>query len=342
MVEVKLVYFTVNRCGYYLPGEDQLEFGGLAETLKEIDAWTQGKTMRQTKAFDPKESDAMFPVYIADMAVDKSTGNAVIVTWNETPSINGQVAAAAGDDLVGKVGVSLVDVPENSIAGFPCFFFFIPSHSTVINLRFEGQTHGGQPGMARYILEFLGRYSSHVQLMQTDGGVEINAYIEAAGDEASGAFPAYRTRLTRVAGKVDWLKKRYADIRKLVRKDDLTVGGDAARAKLHTIWDWFGVEKPKVPEKRSIHFNFELDCSLTEEQFDTLVQFEEEEQENSQDIGFKLKGRNEVHWLSNALVKQEFEVNVVRKPEGTVSATDLLQALSNRLDLIVSEIPNGK
>lgn len=342
MEEVKLVYFTVNRCGYYLPGEAHLEFGGLAEALAEIDAWTRGKTMRQTKAFDPKKTDPMFPVYIADMALDKATGNAVIVTWNETPSINGQVAAAAGDDPVGKVGVSLVDVPENSIPGFPCFFFFIPSHSTVVNLRFEGQNHGGQPGMARYILEFLGRYSSHVQIKHTDDGVEINAYIENAGDEPSGAYPAYRTRLTRVPGKVDWLRKRYAEIRKLVRKDDLTVGGDAARAKMHTIWDWFGVEKPKLPEKRNIHFNFELDCSLTEAQFDTLVQFEAEEQNLGQDIGFKLKGRNETHWLSSALVKQEFEVNVIRKPEGTVSATDLLNALSNRLDLIVSEIPNGK
>lgn len=342
MEQVKLVYFTVNRCGYYLPGNDQLAFGGLVEALSEVKGWIKGKTLRQTKAFEPNEKDALFPVYIADMEMDQASGNAVIVTWNETPSINGQVAAAAGDDPVGKVGVSLVDVPKDSIPGFPCYFLFIPSRNTVVNLRFEGQSHGGQPGMARYIYEFLGRYSSHVRLSQNDDGVEITAYIENAGDQPSGAFPYYRTRLTRVPGKVDWLKERYADIRKLVRKDDLAIGGNDAHKRMKTVWEWFGVENPKSTMKKSINFHFELDCALSEDQFQTLVDFEAGEPELGKDIGFKLKGSSEVHWLSSALVKQEFEINVTRTPEGTVSANDLLKALSNRLDVIVSEIPNGQ
>jgi len=342
MEQVKLVYFTINRCGYYCPGSPELAFGGLAEVLTEIKAWIHGRKMRQTKAFDPEKEDPMFPVYIADMAIDQISGNAVIVTWNETPSINGKVAAAAGDDLVGNVGVSLVGVPENSIPGFPCYFFFITSRSTVLNLRFEDQNHGGQPGMARYIHEFMGRYSSHVQLKQNDDGVEITAYIDKVGDEASGAFPSYRTRLTRVPGKVDWLRERCADIRKLVRKDDLGVGGNEARSRMNAVWKWLNVEKPTVPAKRNIRFHFELDCSLTEDQFATLVQFEAEEHDSGKDIGFKLTGSSEVHWLSSALVKQAFEIDVTRSTEGTVSAIDLLKALSKHLDSIVSEIPNGQ
>lgn len=342
MEEIRLVYFTVSRCGYYASGNSKSAFGSLQETLTEIEGWTKGKTLRQTKAFDPGKEDPMFPVYIADMAMDATTSNAVVVTWNETPSINGKVAAAAGDDPVGKVGVSLVGVPENSIPGFPCYFLFIPSRSALINLRFSDQNHGGQPGMARYILEFLGRYTKHVSLIENADGVEITAYVEKPGSKPESVFPGYRTRLTRIPGKIDWLRERCADIRKMVRKDDLSIGGTEAKSRMSTIWKWFNIDQPTLPLKKNIRFNFELDCQLTEDQFSALVKYEAEEHDFGKDIGFKLKGSNDIHWLTSALVKQQFEVDVTRTNEGSVSATDLLAALSKRMDTIVSEIPNDQ
>lgn len=340
MEQVKLVYFSVDRCGYHQHGDAVRAFGGLGETLAEIKAWIQGKTIRQTKAFDPEPDDDLFPVYIYDCAIDPVSGDALVVTWNETPTADGKVAAAAGDDIVGDVAISLVGVPPNSIPGFPCFFLFMPSRSAVINLRFDGQTHGGQPGMTRYIQEFMSRYSSHVVMQQGPDEVQIKAYVENPGDQPNGAFPCYRTRQMRVPGKVEWLKERVSDIRKMIRKDDLTAGGGGPTRG--TIWGWFGIANPITPTTdRRLRFNFEIDCALTAEQLESLVQFEAGEQDFRKDIGFKLKGGNEIHWLSHALVKQELEVDVTRSNEGTVPATDLLAALSNRRNAILSVMPNA-
>jgi hypothetical protein len=336
--EVRLNYFDVDRCGYHRHGNDTPEFGGLSDTLAEISTWARGKTLRQTKTFDPGDNDSVFPVYLSDMATNPVTGDSVFVTWNETPTFEGRVTAAGGDDLVGAVDVELVDVPDGKIPGFPCYFLFIPEHSTLVCVRFNGQMHTGQPGFARYIQEFLSRYSSHVVLVGREDGVEVTAYTAGPTEAPNGALPYYRTRVTKVPGKIEWLRGEIANIRKLVRKDVLTSGLAPNRTRFNDIWSWFGVINP-MPAAAATKFDFEIDCALTEQEFTSLVQFEQRDDDPRRDMGFKLRGSNETHWLSHALVKQEFNLNVERNEAGLVTAESLLAALSGSRRHILSIVP---
>ena len=341
MEKIKLTYFNITRCGYYRFRDSALAFGGLSETLSDIKLWLNGKTLRQTKVFDPADGDSVFPVYISDLAIDAGTGDALLITWNETPTTaGGQVAAAAGDDPVGSVDVSLMDVPKGGIPGYPCFFLFIPSRSIVVTIRFDGQVHNGNPGLSRYIDDFLGKFSSHVVVVENDDGVRINGYVTVHGGEPQNVRPVYRSSQARVPGKLEWLIENRTQIRKLVRRDRLLAGVAPNYSRLQTIWNWFGITTPAVPHSGSVNFDFELDCSISEEQLDELVEFDALEHDGNKDIGFRMIGESGViHWLSHALVKQEIDIDVKRTHAGLTSANDLLKVLSNHRASILSIVP---
>lgn len=338
----KLTYFNIFRCGYYQFGESQPAFGSLPGVLRDIQSWISGKTLRQTKVFDPADDENVFPVYISDLAINHTTGDAVVVTWNQTPTTaSGQVAAAAGEDIVGAVDVSLMDVPEGGIPGFPCFFLFIPEKSIVVTIRFEGQTHSGQPGLARYLNEFLSKFSSHVVLVETDDGATINGYAPTEDEKPQSVRPMYKTAQARVPGEIDWLRQNCTQIRKLVRKDHLTTGAPSHFTQLQTIWRWFGIANPAPPQSGAIRFDFEIDCSVTEDQFIELVDFDAGEHDKNKDIGFRMVGESGVvHWLSHSLVKQELDINVQRTDAGLVPANVLLQMLSTQRATILSIVPD--
>ena len=342
METVKLAYFNVNRCGYYQFGDSAPVFGGLLEILRDVKSWIHGKKLRETKVFDPADEN-IFPVYISDLAINVTTGDAVVVTWNETPTTgSGQVAAAAGEDIVGSVDVSLMDVPEGGIPGFPSFFLFIPERSIVITIRFDGQTHSGKPGLSMYLNEFMTKFSSHVVLSETDDGAKIYGYASEPDQEPQQVRPVYKTVQARVPGEVEWLRDRCTQIRKLVRKDLLTTGAAPNYTQLKTIWSWLDIADPAPPSSGSVRFDFEIDCALTDKQFSELVDFDAVEHARGKDIGFRLVGEGGVvHWLSHCLVKQELDINIQRSDAGLVSANELLKKLSTSRGPILSIVPDA-
>lgn len=325
METVRLNYFNITRCGYYKFGESEPEFGLLSDVLADLQSWTKGKTMRQTKIFNPA-ADSEFPVYINDLAIDPKSGDSVLVTWNETPTTpSGSIASAAGDDAVGQVSIDLVDVPDGGIPGFPSYFYIIPEKSILISVRFDGEHHTGQPSASKFINEYMAKCSSYVVYTESDDGVEIKAYARTLGGTPQNVHPSYKTAVAKVPGKVEWLRKNCASIRKLVRREQLNAIVAEEHSKLSWIWKWFGVTDPGIQSSKGVKFAFELDCKLTEDQFDTLVQFDTLEDDRNSGIGFRMAGDGgEVHWLSHCLVKQEIDIAVKRSDAGIASAKDLL------------------
>lgn len=335
---VKLAYYNINKCGYYKFGQDEPEFGGVTDVLADIKEWISDKSLRGTKVFDPRDGENLFPVYIHDLQIDPATGDALLITWNETPTTqDGHVAAAAGDDPVGSVEVSLMEVPEGGIPGFPCFFYFLPSKSIVIAIRFDGQTHTAQPALARYMSEFMAKFSSHVVLSEEGDEIQIAGYTQGERSAVlQNVRPHYKTSVARMQQKIQWLKENCASIRKLVRRDHLSIGVAAHYTRLQAIWSWLGIAQPAPPVSGSVNFDFQMDCSIDEAEFDQLVAFEEQEHNLDNNIGFMMKGDNTVYWLSHALVKQEIEIDAQRTDAGLVNTAELLAAMGAKRQAILA------
>ena len=338
METVKLGYFTIKRCGYYKHGAEAPEFSPLADTLGQLSDWIRPKSLRETKVFDPVPDQNLLPVYVKNLMIDPATGDALLVTWNAAPAnAEGRVAAAAGDDPVGDVDLTEMNAPDGSIPGYPSYFYFIPERSVVVATRFEGQVYGGQPGVVAYMNEVLAKFSRHVVVSQNDDGVDIFGYVRNHGDEPAHVHPSYRTEPKRVPGEVDWLRQNCASIRKMVRRDRITTGALAGRAKQFSIWNFVGITDPIAPASGMVKFNFDIDCRISEAQLDSLIAFGNNEHESYTDIGFKIKGGNETHWVSHCLVKQELSVDI-QHSAGFATAQSLFDELRRKRADVLSVV----
>jgi hypothetical protein len=347
-VDFKISAFDVDRCGYYRRGQQEPEFGTLGDTLALLKEWTAGKSLLETKTFEPKEDTDALPIYCFKLHPSANRDSWLLTTWNETPMSEGKVQAAKGDAPVGNVGVSLTDVAPGDIPGFPTYFLLLPDHNLTFCLRPEGLRHNGHQGMGSFLEAYLRLASPYVVLNAGEDADEtvdndILGYRLAKGTPIRQLAPRFRSRPRRLPGEIELLRQRQGDIRKLVRRDTLNAAVVKERDLIGKLLQNVGLLDAQIAQ-RTMKFGYEIDYTPLPDDFEAIVAAAEDEAvgADSGEIGFRLRGESDTRWLSHAFAKDEWSLPIEPGPDQVFDAEILLKVMDARRDELIALAKAGQ
>ena len=216
---MKIQLYEITKCGFYRTKEEEAaaEFGQLTEWWGEFAAWVSEREYKRTNTFS--RAIAPHKVYCTGQ-VDDGRGNFGVALWNETPSSDGRLFYLPASGLVNDVQVRSASVGTGSTAGWPSYFWLLPTASVVAAVIPEGFRGSGIPHARMYFQEYLENFSGYVRRMTSSS--DPNRYVivgyNRLGVEVPipSVEPRFETRPLRRPRQLNEVADRWRDIRKYV------------------------------------------------------------------------------------------------------------------------------
>ena len=338
--KAKLLFYQINRCGYYKRSKTMPEFGKIGEILKDLYTWVKkdNRPLAQTCPFEIENSDSSLRTFCFDIQEHSGTGDYLLSTWNETPNTAGMVAAVEANKPVGVAKVKFTDLPDGTVPGYATYFWFLPSKNVFATIRFHHVLNGQQP-MARYLREFIAKCASYAVRLgdQESNETRIIAYKKPVTEEVLVLHPQFYSSVFRKSGHIEYLKKNRQKIRKVVRKNTLNFSTPEHVEFWQKLTRFaFGIRN-RASQSEEIHIKQEIDLKPTEKELDEIVEHWEKEHESKwDDVGFNLQGDPNIQWLSHAFAKDVIDLDVERQNEEVIDAASLLKALMVNRDTSIA------
>lgn len=331
----KFLFFDVEKCGFYQSRQPAPIFGGLQQMLEDLHAWSNGLSLAETQTFTPAEDSNLMPVYLLD--IQPSQDGWLVVTWNEVPSTAGAVASVNRNSRVGNADVTANEFPDGGIPGFATYFYFVPSRNVFASVRFQ-HSNSGQPGMRSYMDAFLSMYSRYAVTEGVGREIVVKGYRQRGdgfhyeGDQYEIAHPRFVTALHTVPGHWDFIRENLDEIRKVIRKTNLHLNRQEDLSTWQTMLRCAKLSRPaRTPDK--VRVSFEIASPVNEDEFNAMTEeWEDRNTREVDDIGFRMKGDQEIHWLSKASAKTELQLNIDRVNSEVVTPESLLRAINVHRD----------
>ncbi len=335
--EARITFYSIDRCGYYQNVKGEVEFGDIKTTLVELNEWafTNSIKLGETCTYVVEESEEGYHTYCFDLAANESTGDYLLTTWNETPSVNGNVASVSGSSSVGEVEVDLNQIPPGNIPGYATYFWFVPSKQIFATVQFQHRVNGHQ-NLVKYLKEFLAKYTKYVVSDRTDEGVsKIKGYRESTNDQTMSLSSQFATSLLKNPGDIAYIKSNYQYIRKIIRKNTLSIQTAEELSFIQRFFVNLGISDPQL-DQEEIRQKFEVNYSPSLEEVNTMIEYWESNHETQwDDLGFLLKNKQTPVWLSHSLARNKFELDVARQNQEIVNGNSLLNALTQQREIIL-------
>lgn len=338
-IQSSITFYRVVRCGYYRWGEPEPAAATLPETLSALEAWSQAARVGNLCPFPADPAADILRVFCADVVKHEASGDFLLVTFNELiDPTDGTVQYLDPTSRAGDVRVDTHDPPAGRIPGFTTYFWFIPSRHLVATITVVTK-RAGLRGMERMIRGFLRSAAPWVR-----GGSpadpetaddEITAYYDPrTGNDLPGVNPRVNVGLQYRASELQILRERREDIRKVLRREIIqpaTRDRDAAR------WDFFKRDlthrEPTPQRPGQVRIRYELGYTPTEDELNDLIERRTAFDRKKNDVGFRL-GSGEERWLSEAVARTSFDLDLTLETGGllpTPELLDLLEAEKERL-----------
>lgn len=333
-----ITFYKITECGYFARGDESVAFGSISELLEDLRDWSAGKKLIETKVSEVEESDTQGNTYLFD--IKEKDGTWLVTTWNETPSVEGNVVSVQGDSNVGDATIHMNPIAEGSIPGYATYFWLIPSRRVFASIRFHHPQTAQKPFSA-YLEKFLETHGRHVVVGEPneESDYPIVGYAEDANDDPAHYYPRFRTELVRNPGQKQFMLDNIDKITKVIRKEVL----DLTHTDRLSFWQKMlrqaGLSAPPVlPIKPRI--SFELPFKPTAADINNLFQEWDDGGENKwDDFGIKLTGDNEIHWVSHTLARKRFDLTIERDNAEIVNSQSLIDALLARKQHILALAP---
>lgn len=328
-------FYKIEKCGYYARGSHASEFCEIKDTLNELKHWAfqDGMTLGETCTFSPEDyNEDINPTYCFNL-IDINQEDYLLVTWNQIPSVEGQVASVPSLEPVGNAEVSLTELPEDSIPGFATYFWFIPDREIFACIQLP-KTLNGRKNLEKYLKDFLSKATTYVVTRDNT----IIGYRKDSTDETRLLHPSFESKPYRKLAEIEYLRSQREQIRKIIKKDKLSF----LTQQNISLWQLFlskiGISEPAIPHEEDINFKFEINHCPTEMELNDIITAWERESSATRwtDTGFRLKGENKTRWLSHSLARSEVPLDVTRTNEELVNAQSLLEELVRRKDELLA------
>lgn len=333
----KVTFYRIKDCGFYKRGQDTPEFGSTFELLVDLQRWSNGKRLVQTKVFEPLDGQDVHPVYLLD--IKNSDDTWLVATWNQTPSNEAGVASIQGESSVGDAEVKMTEIEPGGIPGFATYFWFLPKQGLFASVRFQ-HLWTGQKSLQIYLESFLGQFSRFVVFGQPDADTEINiiGFRKDTKSPIESLLPKYRTVMAQKPGRRDLILQKAESIRKVIRKTTLKLTRTPDRDFWQRMLQMTGISPPG-PETRpeKIRVQYEIATPVSSEEVKVIIaDWDAHHDREWDDYGFEFKGESgKPLWLSHSLAREEFELDVKRDNPEVINSDSLLKALNSARENIM-------
>lgn len=341
MEKIKLKFYQIDKCGYYKRKSTAPDLGSIEGTLDDIKKWLVGKTLEHTKTTDYLKAKAdRLPVYCT--GIKKGAKTFIMTTWNQTESTKNGVSSIPLDEPLITLSkkVKTRKLSKGYIPGYATYFWFIPEDNIMATIRLN-HIENGHAGLDAYVRGHLTRFSNFtITKRDPEDKTKINILGYGTNEKKpkTNIYPQFSTRPKRLKGKVDFIKKNINQITKVIRKCSIDQNIPKDSDLLKSLGYTLGFTTPQKVDK-SLELKFELKSKPTIQELNDIIDKWEEKltHDNWDDIGFKLKGRNNPVWLSAEIPSKNLEINVIRDNDEFIDVDDLIK----KLELILPDIKDA-
>ena len=336
---VKFSFYNVTACGYYARSDDSPVFGSLREILEDLRIWSIGKSIAQTKLYEPAEGSDFLSTYLLN--INSQDGDWLLSTWNETPSTEAGVASIVRDSPLTNPVVVMNEIQANSIPGYATYFWFLPGEDLFASVRLKKRTQTGQKPMQKYLESALSKVSSYTFTEPTMG--RIIGYGRP-GEEPLSLHPRFRTSLASNPGNRELILQNSEQISRVYRKETLHLNRAEQRSRWQSMLRMIGLNQGQEFARNddvNLRYDFSPEFIGSTDVVSILGEWDRSSSERSDwdDYGFSFVGdSNKIHWLSHDLLTTEFHLDVDWDTAETVNAESLMSALMQMKPTILRSI----
>lgn len=340
--EAKINFYRINKCGFYPRGEETPLFGNnIGQILQSLSAWVgqEGFCLEDTSTYQVEDEDQILRTFCCDMRRDDDHGDYLLTTWNETPTLDGQVPSVSPNSSVGNTTVHLNQLPEGDIPGYATYFWFLPDENIFATVRFF-RTLNGHPNLLRYMDGYLRHFSPYVLREEDpdeDGSYTIAGYINPETNDIHDLlYPAFHSSPIRNPGEIDLIKENRTRITKMHRKAELKVNVQNDTDFYQRLLRFAGLGEPRA-QTQGARIDYALPFTPSTDELNSIIDnWGETPGEGWNDVGFKIQG-DDIYWLSRSLAKVSKTIDVERDNEEIFNSESLLNALTeHRVELLTN------
>ena len=162
MLEAKIKFFDIKKCGFYLRGGSQSEFSGLNDALHKLRDWaSDGREFVNTTTYEADPDNDVRNTYFCNWHRNDVNGDSVLILWNEVPNDNGVIYGMNPMDRPGNTAMLTTGFGDTpAIPGFPSYYWFVPERSVFATVRFHHSVQG-KSNLDNYLNGFLANKSPY-------------------------------------------------------------------------------------------------------------------------------------------------------------------------------------
>ncbi|AKD40275.1 TPA: hypothetical protein RVS72_000518 [Pasteurella multocida] len=338
-MEAKITFYDIERCGFYKYGSKELLFGNIKNTLNNLHQWVQGASLSETKVHD-----AIGPIlgtYVAALEPSKDSKSYLLVLWNQVPSTEAGVLSLKTDAVIGQKQ-TLIENPieQDSIAGYPTCFWFIPEKNCFASIVFEkGLT--GKSALEIYLFNFLQHCSQYVRRKQDEMGKDIIYFVDPNDEEnQTHRRPYFVSKVCHKATKKQFFEKHLDKVRKILFRTHFNASQKVPYEGYQKILKFLGCSLPSNYLEKQLSYQIEMTVDEQSIDFETLYKtWQDEFEELNIDYGFKLTGDSTPYWFSGSIAKGEFELSGLNLSDLVENPKKLLAELEAQRSEILKVLP---
>lgn len=328
MLEAKLRFFEIQRCGFYRRATPAPEFSGISDTIDKLTAWaTDGREFVNTTTYEPNQDNDLLNTYFYSASKNSSNGDSVLVLWNESPNDNGVLYGINPLDRPGTttemMATDFGGMP--AIPGAPSYFWFVPQRNVFASIRFEHSV-SGKANLDHYLNGYLANKSPY-RVLDSEGKVTGFSPDGQPNEEN----PTYYSKFVSKASKQEELEAELLAnmhrIRKLIKRETLSYQRPDDRNIVERVFSQLLDNTPNFTDSRII--THEIQFQPTETQLRGIIRnYNERDSDTSmRNAGF-MYNDGKIVMLNGINVSMGIELDLNRFENQIVAPRDLLNAIT--------------
>jgi len=334
MLEAKIKFFDIKKCGFYLRGSDQTEFSGLNDILHKLNLWAgDGREFVNTTTYEADPDNDLRNTYFCNWHKNEVNGDSILILWNEVPNDNGVIYGMDPMDRPGSTDMLTTGFGNTSaIPGFPSYFWFIPEKDVFATIRFNHSVQG-KKNLDYFLNGFIAN-KSPFRVLNGEGKVIGYSENGQSTEKSSRIHPKFHALGRKQEELEEELLTNLHKIRKIIKRETLKYTVEDDRKALERVFSRLLKNTPTFEQVRTI--THELQFEPTEQQLRQIISNYAELNTAStiRNVGFIYNDGKRV-MLNGTSVAFSAELNANREDNQIITPQSLLTAItSQRQDLL--------
>lgn len=327
MIECKIKFYDIKKCGFYHRGDETPAFGGIADTLTKLNEWaSSGREFINTTCYEPDIANDLFNTYFCGWSKNQTTGDCLLVLWNEVFNDNNVIyginpMARPGETTMLTTGFG--DTP--AIPGFPSYFWFVPSKRVFAAIKFNHSMQG-KSNLDNYISGFLLNKSPYRVLNEND---EVIGFSQDANEneDSPRIHPRFHTIGTKQEELEAELLANRSNITRIIKRESLTYAVNDDRGIIERVFSGLLDNSPEFIQTK--HITHDLQFSPSEDELIEIIRNFNNLPATSpiRNAGFVLNSGKKI-MLRGCSVSLPAELDIQRAENSIIPPETLLNAIS--------------